>query len=340
MNTKVYKILRQQKFVSNSYEIIPIRDIDKFDIMRWRNEQMYHLRQNEILNESKQTTYFNTVVAQAFEQDCPAQLLFSFIQDCRCIGYGGLVHIDWVNKNAEISFIMDTSLEHGFFKIHWSNFLKCIEQLAFYELNLDKIFTYAYDVRPQLFEVLEESEFCEESKLIEHCRISGSYKDVRIHTKFGFELRPATIYDTDLTYSYASDEAVRLYSFNRKKITRKEHENWFHAKLKDINCYYLIFVKNKKPVGSIRLDIDSNGLATISYLIDSSLHGLGFGKLILIRALDYIVSNNLPITHVSGEVKKINVASVRIFESLKFNVMGVYGQNIKFIKKINMDYED
>ena len=36
-----------------------------------------------------------------------------------CIGYGGLVHINWIDKNAEISFIMNTELEMDIFlKFH------------------------------------------------------------------------------------------------------------------------------------------------------------------------------------------------------------------------------
>ena len=72
---------------------------------------MYHLRQDKPLTEEDQEAYFLNVVAKLFEQERPNQLLFSFLDGDKCIGYGGLVHINWIDKNAEISFIMNTSLE-------------------------------------------------------------------------------------------------------------------------------------------------------------------------------------------------------------------------------------
>jgi hypothetical protein len=51
-----------------------------------------------------------------FEQQQPSQLLFSFLENDKCIGYGGLVHINWIDSNAEISFIMNTQLEKDRFQ--------------------------------------------------------------------------------------------------------------------------------------------------------------------------------------------------------------------------------
>ena len=48
-----------------------------------------------------------------------------------CIGYGSLIHINWIDKNAEISFIMDTALEENNFQTYWRNALTLIERLAF-----------------------------------------------------------------------------------------------------------------------------------------------------------------------------------------------------------------
>ncbi len=340
MNSRTYKILKQQEFVSGAFRIIPIRDSDKLNIMRWRNEQMYHLRQNKLLNEMQQTAYFKHVVAQLFDQHQPAQLLFSYMHGDLCIGYGGLVHINWIDRNAEISFIMETSLEQNQFEMHWVNFLSCIEQVAFHELDLHKIFTYSFDLRPRLYDALKQSGFFEESRLKGHCRFNGSYIDVIIHSKFGFSLRSASIADTDLTFRYATDEAVRRFSFTGSNITHLGHMKWFQAKLSDPNCYYLIFEKNKKPIGSIRLDIKSEGIAMISYLIDSAFHGMGYGKLMLSGCMEYIKDHNLPITQLTGEVLKINTASVKVFEKLNFRNCEEGAQSINFIKEINEKYEN
>jgi len=111
-----YKCLNQNEFNFNEYKIVPIRFEDRLDIMKWRNEQIYHLRQVKPLTIDDQNNYFNNVISKLFEQEKPNQLLFSFLKNDVCIGYGGLVHINWIDKNAEISFIMNTELEEDYFE--------------------------------------------------------------------------------------------------------------------------------------------------------------------------------------------------------------------------------
>ncbi len=178
-----YKALNKQEFSNGNFSIVPIRYEDRFAIMKWRNEQLYHLRQKQPLSADDQDNYFNKVVSKIFDADLPNQFLFSYLENGICIGYGGLVHINWTDKNAEISFIMDTELEKENFQKHWCNFLKLIEQVAFDELKFHKIFTYAFDLRPHLYNALQESDFEESAKLKEHCFFDGKYIDVVIHSK-------------------------------------------------------------------------------------------------------------------------------------------------------------
>lgn len=161
----------------------PLRDEDKFHILKWRNEQIYHLRQEKELSEADQEKYFNTVVADLFKTEKPGQVLFSYLENDKCIGYGGLVHINWKDRYAEISFIIDTSLEKNFFEKHWVTYLSLIEQVAFSGLGLHKIFTYAFDLRPQLYKAVEAAGFKQEARLKEHCFFDGKYIDVVIHSK-------------------------------------------------------------------------------------------------------------------------------------------------------------
>ena len=162
-----YKNLTKQEFVNGDYKIVPIRDIDKFEIMKWRNQQLYHLRQKKILTKKNQQNYFKNVVEKLFNKINPDQILFSYLQGKECFGYGGLVHINWNDKNAEISFIMETKLEKEHFEFHWINFLKMIEKVAFEGLELNKIYTHAFDLRPSLYPVLEKQNFFKEKTFID-----------------------------------------------------------------------------------------------------------------------------------------------------------------------------
>lgn len=178
-----YKALNNQVFSNGNYSIVPIRFEDRMDIMKWRNEQIYHLRQSKPLTIEDQNSYFENTVAKLFDQEQPNQILFSYLENNVCIGYGGLVHINWIDKNAEISFIMDTELEGNFFQLHWMNYLSLIEKVAFEELKFHKIYTYAFDLRPHLYKVFTDSGFMEEARLKEHCFFENKFIDVVIHCK-------------------------------------------------------------------------------------------------------------------------------------------------------------
>jgi RimJ/RimL family protein N-acetyltransferase len=173
-----YKCLNKQIFELDEYKIIPIRHDDRYDIMKWRNEQMYHLRQTTILTIEYQDLYFEKVVSKLFEKEKPDQVLFSFLEKDKCIGYGGIVHIDWENKNGEISFLISTELESEFFEKFWNSFLQMIEEVAFSVLKFNKIYTYAYDLRPKLYKCLEKAEYKLEKTIEE------SNSKIIIHSKY------------------------------------------------------------------------------------------------------------------------------------------------------------
>lgn len=177
-----YICLQQQEQLLGDYSIVPLRYEDRFLIMKWRNEQIYHLRQARPLTEEDQQRYFDNVVSKLYDNPKPDQILFSYLEKGVCIGYGGLVHINWNDRNAEISFIMDTQLESEHFQKHWSNWLTMLKEVAFDDLGLHKIYTYAFDLRPHLYTVLEANGFTREATLKEHCLFQGEFKDVVIHS--------------------------------------------------------------------------------------------------------------------------------------------------------------
>jgi RimJ/RimL family protein N-acetyltransferase len=314
-----YKALTQQVFQEGAYSIVPIRMGDRYDIMQWRNEQIHHLRQAEPLTAAIQDAYFENVVATLFDQERPNQLLFSFLKGDKCIGYGGLVHINWIDRHAEISFIMKTDLEQRDFTTNWSLFLLLIEKVAFRDLKMHKIFTYAFDIRPLLYPALEGAGFKKEAVLPEHCFIGVRFLNVVIHGKIneGVVLRPATKDDVEVTYKWATSDDVRRFSLNQNEITRADHVKWFEEKIKNPQCIYYMALFNQAIIGSFRLDVNEDQTGLISYLLDPSYHGQGLGRLLLWEGMEKAKAHRY-IKKLVGYVKEKNKVSLHLFNKLGF----------------------
>jgi carbamoyl-phosphate synthase large subunit len=159
---------------------------DRFLIKRWRNDQLDLLRQKELLTDAEQDKYFYDVILKLYEQERPAQIIFSFLMKDELIGYGGLVHIDWKARVAEISFLLETTRNNNIelFKREFSIYLKLIKVIAFEEVKLFKINTCAFDVRNFLYPPLLENGFKEEARLRGVNVINGKRYDSVIHSFF------------------------------------------------------------------------------------------------------------------------------------------------------------
>lgn len=315
-----YKVLSKQTFVEGDYSLTPLRNKDRYQIMDWRNEQIFHLRQSELLTREKQDFYFTNVIDKLFDQDLPKQILFSFLKDNECIGYGGLVHINWKDMNAEVSLVLNAEFNNHFFTETWTKYLSLLKTIAFKDLNLYKIFTYAFDIRPKLYKALENSGFTEESRLKEHCNINGKFLDVVYHSCFNqyrhVSLREATQLDSELLFEWTNDISVRQSSFNSNSINLNDHLSWFDKKLKSAETkIYIATIKQNEPIGQIRIDAFED-CWLIGYSIDKSFRGMGFGK----HIVKLMIKLN-PKKKFLAKVKSVNIASQKVFENLDFNII-------------------
>ncbi len=179
-----YKCLSNTEWSSNGYKLVPIRTEDKYEILSWRNSQIEILRQKEKISKEQQDVYYAKVVDKLFEEEFPKQLLFSFLHDDVLIGYGGLVHIDWESKNAEISFLLENNNNN--FQLKFTEFLRMIFLISFDEINLKKNHTTVYNIesRKQYIEVLENIGFEKEAILKNHMFFEKKYYDVLIYSYF------------------------------------------------------------------------------------------------------------------------------------------------------------
>lgn len=330
-----YLPIDRQFVSSGAYKIVPIRMIDRYDIMQWRNDQIYHLRQPKPLTIADQNDYFEKVVAKLFDQEMPSQILFSYLENEKCIGYGGLVHINWVDRNAEVSFIMNTALEVNFFGFHWKMFLSLLEKIAFEDLYLHKIYTWAFDIRKYLYPVLLSSGFSEEARLKEHSRFENKYLDVLIHSKFNgvLELAKVTEHDLETTFRWATDKVVRNFSFSKAYITFDEHKRWFLSKINNPDCVYVMLKHTSKPIGTIRFDI-TDITAIISYLVDPEFHGQGYGTKLLKFGEEFLKHHRPEVAFLKGIILIENSVSIKLFEKLGYIKADASVGSVSFIKQI------
>lgn len=312
-----YKVLNKNSFELGNLRLVPIRDEDKYLIMQWRNEQMFHLRQNKKLTREDQETYFNTTILPLFSQKKPSQVIFSLLQENSCIGYGGLVHIDWNKLEAEVSFLMNTSLESQRFEELWSKFLKMLNVVAFDELGLVRIFTYAYDLRQELYPPILKNNFKLTRRIPSALVKSHKSHDVLIHTKLNtkYLLRDVIENDIEITYSWVSHPQTRKYSFSQEAISEWSHKKWFLNRIKQ-GGLYKIFEYCSKQLGVFRLDLEGH-TGVLSYSIAAEHHGKGYGKRLLLLGVHESFSSTR-IEELVGYVSINNAPSLHLFRSVGF----------------------
>jgi RimJ/RimL family protein N-acetyltransferase len=316
-----YKPLKNNIFSFGDYNIVPLRDEDKYAILDWRNSQIDILRQDRLLTKEEQENYFKTVISQLFEVDEPVQLLWSFLQNSKLIGYGGLVHIDWINKTGEISFLTETSRNKNkdVFINDWCNYLTMLIEVASRELKFNSIYTYAYDIRPNLYIALEKMGFKETKRIKNSIDINNELKDVVIHTFYfnNLKMRFAELMDADLYFKWANDRLVRKNSFNQTEIDLNQHVHWFKSKLNSEDCFfYLFFNEMDSAVGQVRID-KSGEEVVIGISIDENHRGKSLGTIMLNQACnDYL--SKFPQADIIAYIKEENVASINQFSKAGF----------------------
>lgn len=332
-----YKCLKQQEYTFGDYSIVSLRYEDRFSIMKWRNEQIYHLRQARPLTEEDQQCYFDNVVAKLFDQPKPDQILFSYLEKGVCVGYGGLVHINWIDNNAEISFIMDTRLEKEHFAEHWSNYLTMLKELAFNDLGLHKIYTYAFDLRPHLYTMLEANGFYREATYKEHCYFDGQYKDVVIHSILNKTYQ--VINYVDCTHEQQMEilnlrnlDDVRKWMVNPEVIPEENHFKFVKTLKDNLNRLYFAIYKRGELVGTYNLTKEEEGIWERGIIANPSTQGKGETE-----RWERQILSDLPqhgIKALTAKVKQDNPRSIRYHEKLGYREQSRDNEYIYYILRL------
>lgn len=171
------------EYRESSYAIVPFRKEDIFLIKAWRNDQMDVLRQNKVLTDEDQKHYYENWVEKSFSEGEPKIILFSFLLDEKCIGYGGLTNVDWFSKRAEISFLVDSHRlsDQEVYGSDFLAFLTLMKKVAFDTMALNRLFTETFAFREFHISILEQSGFRYEGRMKEHVFIRNKFEDSLLH---------------------------------------------------------------------------------------------------------------------------------------------------------------
>ena len=332
-----YICLQQQEQHLGDYSIVPLRYEDRFSIMKWRNEQIYHLRQARPLTDDDQQRYFDNVVSKLYDNPKPDQILFSYLEKGVCIGYGGLVHINWIDRNGEISFIMDTQLEKEHFAEHWSNYLTMLKAVAFDDLGLHKIYTYAFDLRPHLYTMLEANGYKREATLKEHCLFNGEYKDVVLHSLWND--RYEVINYVDCTKEQNLDilalrnrDDVRSWMVNPEVISEENHFKFVESLKGNPNRLYYVIYKNGVLMGTYNLTNEGDGVWERGIIANPSTQGTGQTEKWERQILSSLPSD---VKAVSAKVKQDNLRSIKYHEKLGYKEQSRDNEYIYYILRLH-----
>lgn len=164
-----------------SVEAVDERHIES--IRKWRNEQMAILRQSSKISPEQQRAYYSEQIWPAQKAEQPRNILLAYNEDDILIGYGGLVHIAWEHRRAEVSFLLKTDYVGDTVRYahYFSIFLELVKTLAFDDLGLNRLFTETYAIRDHHVAALERAGFVREGRLKDHVIIDHQPVDSLIH---------------------------------------------------------------------------------------------------------------------------------------------------------------
>jgi RimJ/RimL family protein N-acetyltransferase len=179
-----YRIMPRPQLYDGELLLRAVRPQDIESIRQWRNAQIDVLRQSEPITPEAQQRYFEENVWPDKDDPYPKQILLAIEHNGQLRGYGGLVHISWPYRRAEISFLLEPQLEQNSARLwdYFSRYLVLIQDLAFNDLQLNRLTTETYENRVLHIQALEAAGHCLEGRLRAHVIVGGKPLDALIHS--------------------------------------------------------------------------------------------------------------------------------------------------------------
>ena len=128
-------------------------------------------------------------------------------------------------------------------------------------------------------------------------------------------LRDATTNDKLLIFKWRNIDTLVALSYQQKKVTLQEHQQWFKRKIINLNCKLLIIQLKNESIGLIRIELERGECEITIYLIPG-YEGQGFGHTALSQAIDNCTLN---CKSYLAKVQSKNIPSQKLFQKLGFS---------------------
>ncbi len=131
--------------------------------------------------------------------------------------------------------------------------------------------------------------------------------------------RPVAAKDRDLVLRWANDPDTRRASLSTRLILEQEHDGWFAKRIanSDDCVFVMVTSADGQPMGNVRLERNTTGQWSLSFVLAPEWRGLGLGKPIVAAGLAYF-AKSIGRSRVGAVARQENLASQRILESLGF----------------------
>lgn len=138
------------------------------------------------------------------------------------------------------------------------------------------------------------------------------------------QLRLATIEDAAMLLEWRNDAETRANSITQDIIMMDSHVAWLTKSLQNPMRELYIAEEDGQAIGTVRVDILSDGAQELSWTVAPSVRGKGFGKQMIGLALQNLTGT------IRAHIKLGNVSSIKIAEACGFQSMREHNGLLEF----------
>ena len=143
----------------------------------------------------------------------------------------------------------------------------------------------------------------------------------------------ATKKDSKDIWEWRNDELTKKMSIATDGVSWETHKGWYEKSLVNPNRYlYLGFVNDSEKIGMCRFDVEANAnIAEVSINVNPIHRGKKLSSQLLARCISAFFEEQSLV--LSATIKKVNIGSIKCFESNGFVLLREDGETNYYEKQ-------